>query len=160
MTSHNPDEPTADARFAGLAPTPGAVRSPDDPMQAYRRDGGLLYVSGQVATVGRNLVAAGVVGADISLDEAIACARQCAINVLARIQESLGSLQEVEALLKITVFVASAPGFRRQPEIADAASSLLVDVLGPNSRHARSAIGVSELPIGSPVEIEAIVRCR
>ncbi len=129
-------------------------------MQAYRRDRDMLYVSGQIATVGRVLVATGVVGADVTVSEATDCARQCAINVLARIQEALGSLEEVESLLKITVFVASASGFRGQPEIADAASALLVGVLGPNSRHARSAVGVAELPIGSPVEIEAIVRCR
>lgn len=155
-----PNRSTADKRFAALSPQPGGVRPPSDPMQAYRLDAGLLYVSGQVATVGRDLVAVGVVGADVTVDDAILCARQCAINVLARIQEALGSLEQVDALIKITVFVASASGFRKQPQIADAASSLLVEVLGPTNQHARSAVGVAALPIGSPVEIEAIVRCR
>ena len=83
-------------------------------------------------------------------------ARACALNVLAQLQAAAGSLDAVAQLVKITVFVASAAGFTQQPQVADGASQLLIDVLGPAGAHARSAVGVAALPLGTPVEVGAI----
>lgn len=123
-----------------------------------RRSERLLHVSGQVAMAADRLVATGVVGADIDLATAQACARQCAVNLLGRAVSALGSLGAVEHVAKLTVFVASAPGFTDQSEVANAASQVLVDVLGAQAgQHARAAVGVAALPLGSPVEVEALL---
>jgi enamine deaminase RidA (YjgF/YER057c/UK114 family) len=114
-------------------------------------------MSGQVAFIGTELLATGVLGDDIDIPTGQACARQCAINLLGRLQEELGSLAHVKKVLKLTVFVSSAPGFRDQPQVANGASEVFAEVLGARGRHARSAVGVAELPLGTPVEIEAII---
>ena len=147
----------ADARFAALKPVPSPAPGPQAPVQPLRRVGQMLYMSGQVALAGGDLVAIGVLGADVDVSAGKACARQCALNLLARLQEELGSLEQVAQIVKLTVFVASAPGFREQPQVADGASEVFVEVLGDRGRHARSAVGVAELPIGTPVEVEAVV---
>jgi enamine deaminase RidA (YjgF/YER057c/UK114 family) len=127
---------------------------------AVVRDGSTLYLSGQVAFVGSELLAVGRLGDDIDIETGQACARQCAINLLGRIKEELGSLENVRQVLKLTVFVASAEGFRDQPQVANGASQVFRDILGDAGRHARSAIGVAELPLGTPVEVEVVVSAR
>jgi enamine deaminase RidA (YjgF/YER057c/UK114 family) len=149
-----------DARFAALDPKLSAVPGPETTVRPLMRDGSTLFLSGQVAFVGSELLATGRLGDDVDNETGIACARQCAINLLGRIQEELGSLDEVAQVVKVTVFVASAPGFREQHIIAHGASDLFRDVLGDSGTHARSAIGVAELPLGTPVEVEVIVRAR
>jgi enamine deaminase RidA (YjgF/YER057c/UK114 family) len=120
--------------------------------------GDLVYTSGQIATgPDGSLVATGRVGAEVDREQARRCAETCALNVLAQLERTPG-LDRIERLVKLTVFVASAPGFREQHVVANGASDLLVAVLGERGRHARSAVGVAELPLGSPVEIEAIAR--
>lgn len=149
-----------DARFAALEPDLSAVPGPEATVRPLVRDGKLLYLSGQVAFVGSELLAVGRLGDDVDDETGRACARQCAINLLGRIQEELGSLDHVDQVIKLTVFVASAPGFRDQPAIAHGASDMFREILGDSGMHARSAIGVAELPLGTPVEVEAIVRAR
>ncbi len=122
--------------------------------------GGTAYVSGQLPWSGGSLVATGLVGAEVSVELAETAARCCLLQALAALRAALGTLDRVERILKVTGFVASAPGFRDQPRVIDAASRLLGEVFGDAGRHARSAVGVAELPRGAPVEIELIVAVR
>jgi enamine deaminase RidA (YjgF/YER057c/UK114 family) len=118
--------------------------------------GGIAYVSGQVpwAAPGQAMVT-GKLGHDATLDKAQAGARLCVLQAFAVLQQAVG-LDRIERVLKVTGFVASAPGFNDQPVVIDAASALLVEILGEAGRHARSAVGVAELPRNSAVEIEFI----
>jgi enamine deaminase RidA (YjgF/YER057c/UK114 family) len=100
-------------------------------------------------------VATGQLGAEVDLATGMDAARARALNVLAQLHAAAGSLDHIAQLVKITVFVASAAGFTQQPQVADRASHLLIDVLGPTAAHAPSAIGVAALPLGTPVEVEA-----
>jgi len=120
---------------------------------------GFVYVSGQVPfRAGGELPRIGLVGAEVSQEEAVEEARVCALNVLAQLRQAAGSLDAIARIVKLTVFVGSAPGFRAQPLVANGASELFVEVFGDAGRHARSAVGVAELPLGVPVEVDAIAR--
>jgi enamine deaminase RidA (YjgF/YER057c/UK114 family) len=119
----------------------------------------LAFVSGQLPRRGEALVT-GKVGADVSLEQAREAAQFCILQGLACLNQALGSLDRVDRILKVTGFVASAPGFNQQPKVIDAASELLVQVFGEAGRHARSAVGVAELPRNAAVEIELIVGLR
>ena len=137
--------------------------APPPPAAAYVpfvRTGSLVLTSGQVAVGPDGLIAQGIVGADVDLDTAVACARQCAINVLAQVKAAVGDLSNVERVVKLTVFVASAPSFTEQHLVANGASELLAEVFGDAGRHARSAVGAPSLPTNTPVEVEAIVEVR
>jgi enamine deaminase RidA (YjgF/YER057c/UK114 family) len=120
--------------------------------------GDLLYTSGQVAVLDGGLIATGKVGLEVDLEQATRCAEQCALNVLAQLQNALGDLDAIQRVVKLTVFVASAPGFTQQHLVANGASDLFVRVLGDVGTHCRSAIGVASLPLDSPVEVEAVVQ--
>jgi enamine deaminase RidA (YjgF/YER057c/UK114 family) len=120
------------------------------------RTGNLVYTSGQLPMEGGRLAGIGKVGGDISPEEGKALARICALNALA----AVGSVVDIDAVtrvVKVVGFVASAPGFNGQPSVINGASDLLAEVFGDNGAHARSAVGVSELPLGAPVEVELIV---
>lgn len=117
--------------------------------------GQLTFVSG-VGPIG----VSGVVGADMSVEDAYAAARTAALYSLSRLRQSLGSLDRIDRWLKVLGFVRSAPGFGRQPEVVNGFSDLIVEVFGEAGRAARSAIGTSELPLGMPVEVEAIILLR
>ncbi len=119
----------------------------------------LAFVSGQLPRQGE-IIVTGKVGADVDLEQARDAARLCIVQGLACLKQVLGSLDRVERILKVTGFVASAPGFNQQPKVIDAASELLVRLFGEAGRHARSAIGVAELPRNAAVEIELIVALR
>jgi enamine deaminase RidA (YjgF/YER057c/UK114 family) len=137
--------------------------TPPPPAAAYvpfKRVGDLVYTSGQVAVGPEGLVAQGIVGDDVDLDTAVACARQCAINVLAQLKAALGDLGGVAEIVKLTVFVASAPTFTQQHLVANGASELMAEVFGEAGRHTRSAVGAPSLPTNTPVEVEAIVAVR
>jgi enamine deaminase RidA (YjgF/YER057c/UK114 family) len=128
------------------------------PVAAYLpavQTGSYVYVSGQVPVADGNLLAAGKVGAEVSADEAKALARQCALNALAAV-DSLVGLDRVTRVVKVVGFVASASGFTGQPGVINGASELFAEVFGSAGQHARSAVGVAELPLGAPVEVEAI----
>jgi enamine deaminase RidA (YjgF/YER057c/UK114 family) len=120
-------------------------------------DGDLVYVSGQLPVIAGELVATGKVGAEVSVDAAAALARTCAVNCVAALA-SVVDLERVRQIVKVTGFVASAPGFTDQPLVVNGASELFGAVFGPAGQHARSAVGVAELPKGAPVEIDVIAR--
>lgn len=123
----------------------------------FVRSGHLLFTAGQVAVRDGALIATGKLGADVDLEMGQACARQCALNVLAQVKAALGELDRVNRVVKLTVFVASTPGFTQQHLVANGASELFAEVFGDVGQHARSAVGVPSLPTDSPVEVEAIV---
>jgi len=143
-------------RLAFLGLTLPEQTSPQHPYLAVREDAGLLYLSGKTASLDGVVQYRGIIG-EPNLEQGREAARLCALQVLSAIDHSVG-LDRVKGILKLTVFVASEPNFVRQPEVANAASQLFVDVLGQAGQHTRSAVGVASLPGGSSVEIEAIVR--
>ncbi len=120
------------------------------------RTGNLVYTSGQLPMQGGKLVGTGKVGADVTPDEGSAMARICALNALAAVHALVG-VDAVTRVVKVVGFVASAPGFTGQPGVVNGASELLAEVFGDAGAHARSAVGVAELPLGAPVEVEMIV---
>jgi enamine deaminase RidA (YjgF/YER057c/UK114 family) len=120
------------------------------------RTGDLLYTSGQVPILEGKLHQTGKLGADLGVDEGKAAARQCVLNALAALKAELGELSRVRRIVKVVVFVASAPDFVDQPQVANGASDLLAEVFGEAGRHARSAVGVAALPLDAPVEVELI----
>ncbi|MFY1696535.1 MULTISPECIES: RidA family protein [unclassified Solwaraspora] len=129
------------------------------PVAAYVpavRSGQHVYVSGQLPMADGALLAVGKVGAEVTPEEAKALAHQCALNALAAIEQLVG-LGAVTRIVKVTGFVASAAGFTGQPAVINGASELFGEVFGEAGRHARSAVGVAELPLGAPVEVEIIV---
>lgn len=129
------------------------------PLAAYVpavRTGNLVYTSGQLPMEGGKLRAEGKVGAEVSADDGKALARVCGLNALAAVHALVG-IDSVVRVVKVVGFVASAPGFTGQPAVINGASELLGEVFGPAGAHARSAVGVSELPLNAPVEVELIV---
>lgn len=129
------------------------------PVASYipvRVEGSLAYVSGQLPLTGGKLAREGSVPGAVSPEDAKEDARRCVINALACLKEALGSLERVRGVVKVGVFVASEPGFGGQPEIANGASDLLVEVFGDAGRHARAAVGVSALPRNASVEVEFV----
>lgn len=115
-----------------------------------------VYVSGQLPMADGKLLATGKVGAGVSAEQAKDLAARCALNALAAV-DSLVGLENVVKIVKVTGFVASAEGFTGQPGVINGASDLLGAVFGEAGRHARSAVGVAELPLDAPVEVEIIV---
>ena len=149
------EQPTMRRRLALLG-----LRLPDIKPPAFHYvpvvvHGGIAYVSGQLPWQGEAIEHAGKVRKDVALEQAEEAARRCTLQALAWLNQSLtGGLDEVERALRVTGYVASSPGFDQQPKVIDAASELLIKVFGPAGHHARSAIGVAELPRNAPVEIE------
>ena len=123
------------------------------------RTGNLVYTSGQLPVEAGKLVGAGKVGAEIPPEVGTAMARICALNALAAVHALVG-VDAVTRVVKVVGFVASAPGFTGQPGVVNGASELLTEVFGDAGAHARSAVGVAELPLGAPVEVEMIVEVR
>lgn len=121
---------------------------------------GVAYVAGQLPKVDGEVRVQGKVGDAVSLETARGEARICILQGLACLKQALGSLDRIERVLRVTGFVASAPGFNDQPKVLDAASDLLGEILGEAGRHARSAVGVAELPRNAAVEIELVVAYR
>jgi len=99
-------------------------------------------------------------GDEVSVEEARTCARQAALNALAAVAGELGSLRKVRRVVRLTGYVASAPGFTDQALVLNAASELLVEVFGEAGRHSRAAVGAAELPLGAPVELELVVEAN
>ncbi|MBF6075080.1 RidA family protein [Nocardia beijingensis] len=132
------------------------------PVAAYIpaiRTGSLVYTSGQLPFVNGELSAVGKVGAEVSVEAAKEAARLCALNALAAVHDLVG-LDAVVRIVKVVGFVASAPGFGDQPVVINGASEFLGQVFGDAGTHARSAVGVSELPRNTPVEVELIAEVR
>lgn len=129
------------------------------PLAAYVpavQTGNLVYTAGQLPLVSGELASTGKVGAEVTPEQATDAARVCALNALAAI-DSLVGVDAIKRVVKVVGFVASAPGFTGQPGVINGASNVLGEIFGDAGVHARSAVGVSELPLGAPVEVELIV---
>ncbi len=144
------------ARLAELGVELPEVAAPVAAYVPAVRTGQLVFTSGQLPFVKGSLAATGKVGGDISPEEAKAHARTCALNALAAIDALVG-LDSVTRVVKLVGFVASAEGFTGQPAVINGASDLLGEVFGEAGQHARAAVGVAELPLGAPVEVDLIV---
>jgi enamine deaminase RidA (YjgF/YER057c/UK114 family) len=141
------------------------IRLPAAAKPAYNylpavRHGATVYVSGQLPKEDGKVILTGRVGEELTVEQAQRAARVCVLQGLACAAELLSGVDNIERVLRVAVFVTSAADFHEQPMVADAASSLLVDIFGDNGRHARSAIGVAELPRNVPVEIEFVFGAR
>lgn len=119
--------------------------------------GDLVYTAGQLPFVEGSLPETGKVGTGVSPERAAELARICALNALAAAESAIGSLDRVTRVVKVVVFVSSAPDFTGQPAVANGASELLGQVFGEAGQHARSAVGVAVLPLDAPVEVELIL---
>lgn len=151
MTDQSPE-----ARLAALGITLPAAAAPAANYVPTVAIGGLLHVSGQIPFGPDGKPMEGRLGETMDTDAGVAMARLCAINLIAQAKAALGSLDRVERVVKLGVFVNSTPDFTRQPEVGNGASDLMVAVFGEAGRHARSAVGVAVLPRGVGVEIDAI----
>jgi enamine deaminase RidA (YjgF/YER057c/UK114 family) len=147
-------------RLAALGLTLPPVAAPGGAYVPAVRAGQFIYTAGQIPTVDGKLLAVGKVGGEVSVSDAAGLARTCALNALAAAAAAAGGLAAIRRIVKVTGFVASAPGFNGQPQVVNGASELLIDVFGEEGRHARSAVGVAELPLGAPVEVELIAEVR
>ena len=153
MTTHT-------ERLAALGLTLPPVTAPVAAYVPAVQTGSHIYVSGQVPVADGKVAATGKVGAEVSTEDAAGLARICALNALAAAANVAGGLDNIGRIVKVVGFVASAPGFNGQPQVINGASELLIEVLGEDGRHARSAIGVAELPLNVPVEVELIAEVR
>ncbi|HEX9064728.1 MAG TPA: RidA family protein, partial [Streptosporangiaceae bacterium] len=147
-------------RLAALGLSLPAVTTPLAAYVPALRTGNLVYTAGQLPLAEGQLLAAGKVGDQVSATEAAALARTCALNALAAAASVAGGLSAIRRIVKVTGFVASAPGFTGQPQVINGASELLLEVFGDAGRHARSAVGVAVLPMDAPVEVELIAEVR
>lgn len=146
MTSHSD-------RLAELGITLPAVPTPLASYVPAVRHGDMIYTSGQVPLVDGSLPATGLVGADVTVEQAIDLARTCALNAIAAAADVAGGIDNIGRVLKVVGFVASAPGFTAQPQVINGASTVLQEIFGDDGLHARAAVGVVGLPGGAPVEV-------
>ncbi len=157
MTDSLPSSASVSERLNHLGITLPSVAAPVAAYIPALRTGNIVYTSGQLPFVDGELQGVGKVGADITTEQAYELARTAALNALAAINQ-VADLNSVTQIVKIVGFVASAPDFSQQPAVVNGASELVGEIFGEAGRHARSAVGVSELPLNSPVEIEIIAQ--
>jgi enamine deaminase RidA (YjgF/YER057c/UK114 family) len=139
------------------------IPEPPEPVAAYVpavKVGDFIYTSGQIPFVNGKLKFKGKVGEDLTEQEGYEAAKVCALNCLSVIKGQVGTLDNIERIVKVTGYVNSGQGFQMQPQVINGASELLGEIFGENGQHARAAVGVSELPIDAPVEIEMIVKIK
>jgi enamine deaminase RidA (YjgF/YER057c/UK114 family) len=148
---------TPEERLADLGLSVPEVAKPVAAYIPALRSGDHVYTSGQLPMRDGQLMLTGKVGGEVSIEEAVECARQCALNALAAVRAEVGELSAVKRIVKVVAFVASTPDFTAQPQVANGVSELLGEVFGDAGRHARSAVGVAVLPLDAPVEVELIV---
>jgi enamine deaminase RidA (YjgF/YER057c/UK114 family) len=149
-------EATPTERLASLGLALPPVPAPVAAYVPAVRTGNYVYTSGQLPLVEGKLQGTGKVGDGVAPGEAAALARTAALNALAAVASVAGGLDAITRVVKVTCFVASAPSFTGQAQVANGASELLLEVLGDAGRHARSAVGMAVLPLDSPVEVELI----
>ena len=133
------------------------------PVAAYVpavRTGSYIYTSGQLPMRGGTLIATGKVGGEVSAEQGVECAQQCALNAIAAVKSVIGDLSNVVRVVKVVAFIASTPDFTGQPGVANGASELIGKVFGEAGQHARSAVGTPVLPLDAPVEVEMVVEVR
>ena len=149
-----------DQRLAELGITLPQAAAPVASYVPAVKSGGHLHISGQISFAEDGSLIKGRLGEDMELEAGQQAARRCGVMLLAQIKAALGSLDLVDRIVKLGVFVNSAPGFTDQPKIANGASELMQEVFGEAGRHARSAVGVAVLPLGVAVEVDAIVAVK
>jgi enamine deaminase RidA (YjgF/YER057c/UK114 family) len=148
---------TPEERLAELGLTVPEVVAPLAAYAPTARAGNLVFTAGQLPARDGSMLATGKLGGEVSEELGYECARQCALNALAAVKAEIGELSAIKRVVKAVVFVASTPEFTAQPKVANGASELLGEVFGEAGTHARSAVGVSVLPMDVPVEVELVV---
>ena len=148
--------PDREARLRELGLELPAVAEPAGAYVPATRAGNLIFTAGQLPLEAGELRTTGKVGDAVSEEEAYRAARLCALNALAAAATEAGGLDRIHRVVKVTGFVASAPGFNAQPQVLNGASELIGEVFGETGLHARSAVGVAELPLDAPVEVEIV----
>jgi enamine deaminase RidA (YjgF/YER057c/UK114 family) len=148
---------TPEERLAELGLTVPEVAKPIASYLPAVRSGNYIFTSGQLPMKSGELMVSGKVGGEVSEEEAVACAQQCALNAIAAVKSEIGDLSAVKRIVKVVAFVASTPDFTGQPRVANGASDLFGKVFGDAGVHARSAVGVPVLPLDAPVEVEILV---
>jgi enamine deaminase RidA (YjgF/YER057c/UK114 family) len=148
---------TPEERLAQLGLAVPEVAKPVASYVPAVRSGNHVFTSGQLPMREGQLLMTGKVGGEVTAEEAVACARQCALNAIAAVRAEVGELSAVKRIVKVVAFVASTPDFTGQPGVANGASELFGEVFGEAGVHARSAVGVPVLPLDSPVEVELLV---
>lgn len=148
---------TIEKRLASLGITLPTPAAPIANYVGFVRTGNLLIISGQVCfDADGQLIAKGKLGAGVSIEQGVAAARGCAINLLAQVKAAIGDLDNVKQVLRLGGFVNSAPDFVDGPKVLNGASDMMVEVFGDKGRHTRSTIGVASLPADAAVEIEGM----
>lgn len=148
-------KPSEKLRSIGLALPEAAA-----PVGSYvpaKRSGPHVLTSGQIPVSGGKPAFLGKVGGDVSLEDGAKAAKVCVLNALAAVGAVCGGIDEIKSIVRVCVFVAGTEGFTDQPKVANGASDLLLELFGEAGRHVRSAVGVAELPLGVPVELELVV---
>ena len=148
---------TPEERLAELGLAVPEVAAPVAAYVPAVRSGDHVFTSGQLPMREGRLILTGKVGEEVTPEEAVECAQQCALNGIAAVRAEIGDLALVKRIVKVVVFVASTPDFTGQPAVANGASELLGKVFGDAGVHARSAVGVAALPLDAPVEVELMV---
>ncbi|MGA9749881.1 MAG: RidA family protein [Nocardioides sp.] len=148
---------TPEERLASLGLSVPEVAKPVASYIPAVRSGNHVFTSGQLPMREGQMITTGKVGGEVSADEAVECAQQCALNAIAAVKAEIGDLSLIKRIVKVTAFVASTPDFTGQPGVANGASELFGDVFAEAGHHARSAVGVPVLPLDAPVEVELIV---
>lgn len=148
---------TVEERLRELGLDLPAAAAPAANYVPFVLEGSLLHIAGQIPFRADGSLVRGLLGGDMNIEAGQEAARRCALGLVAQMKAATGDLGRVRRIVKLGAFVASAPGFFDQPKVANGASDLLVDLFGERGRHARSAVGVSALPLGVAVEIDAVV---
>jgi len=148
---------TIEARLAALGLTLPDAPSPVANYVPFAISGNLLFVSGQIAKGADGRIVTGTLGQSLEIEAGQAAARLCALNILAQAKAALGSLDRIGQVLRLTGFVNASPAFTDHPKVVNGASDLMVEVLGDKGRHTRAAVGVSGLPSGTAVEVDATI---
>ncbi|WP_439541772.1 RidA family protein [Hyphomicrobium sp.] len=148
---------TIEARLAELGLTLPSAPNPVANYVPYAVTGNLLFISGQISKAADGTIATGLLGRDVTVEAGQAAARLCALNILAQAKAALGDLDRIAQIMRLTGFVAATADFADHPKVVNGASDLMVEVLGDKGRHTRAAVGVASLPMGSAVEVDAII---
>lgn len=151
---------TIAARLAELGITLPDAPNPVANYVPFAISGNLLFISGQIAKGGDGKIVTGTLGGGIDIEAGQRAARLCALNILAQAKAALGDLDRIVQVVRLTGFVSATPAFADHPKVVNGASDLMVEVLGDKGRHTRAAVGVSSLPLGSAVEVDATIAIK
>jgi enamine deaminase RidA (YjgF/YER057c/UK114 family) len=149
-----------DDRLNELGLTLPAATAPVANYVPFVKHGNVLHISGQISVDAHGQLITGRLGEELAVEAGAAAAERCALALVAQLGAADPGFANLDRWVKLNVFVASAPGFTQQPQVANGASDLLVKLFGDKGRHARSAVGVAMLPLGVAVEIDAVVAVR